>query len=169
MQKYEVYHTTEKKFGKIILETGTFKCSDKKIEWLGKGVYFWGNRYTATEFWPKARKIKKDKVIVLKANLEVDEVYTLNLDEEDQFNNFKDFCDNLKQELVKNKQYIPVNNKTELLCFYLNYYKNLYEIALIIRTFPGKRYSDILPVNRKQYCVSEKFKDVIIKDVEEVV
>lgn len=169
MQKYEVYHTTYKTFGKNILKTKSFKCSDGESEWLGKGVYFWDNLYTANDFWPKARKINKKDIMVLKANLEVDKVYILNLDEEDQHKNFEEFCDDLKGELIKRNVYIPVGNRKKLWCFYLNYYKRLYDVALITRTFTAGGHNKIFDVNRKQYCVSEKFKDSIIKNVEEVV
>ncbi|CAG7592885.1 hypothetical protein [Peptoniphilus gorbachii] len=168
MQTYNVYHATTKEKGSGILKSGEFICSKGKYEWLGHGVYFWKNKYTATDFWPKARKIDVEEACILKADLIVNSSLVLDLDEEDQYVNFITFCKDLKSELIAKNKYIPLKNEKEKWCFYSNYFKKRYEIALFIRTFPGYGQSDVYSVNRKQFCVTEDFKS-IIKNIKEVV
>lgn len=167
MVKYKGYHTTHRISGLNILKTKKFKCSDKNKEWLGKGVYFWHNEYTASNFWPKARKIENS--MVLEADLFVNEEQVLDLDEEDQLTNFVDFCEALKKELVRSEKYIPLNNEKEKWCFYSNYFKERYRIALIRRTFTASSQVNIYPINRLQYCVSNEYKDEVIQNIKEVV
>ncbi len=76
----EGYHSTSEECGEIILSQGKFIDSDE-TNWLGKGIYFWGdcdifNGLSESIWW--AQKFKRlSKYIIIKVEIESDKFLNL--------------------------------------------------------------------------------------------
>lgn len=166
------YHGTVKPYANSIIENQHFNESIKPNEWLGHGVYFWDNSETAI-WWAKIQEQrKKEKSVVLAANLSYKEFELLNLDkvnEAKKLNEFyKQFIMQLESEGKLGIDFSSREDKRR--CFTIELYKKFHpEIKIIAYTFDvvpktGEATRLLFIGKQKQYCVVDH---AIISDIRE--
>ena len=174
----EVYHGTLDSKANIILKSRRFIESNKTIEWLGKGVYFFHLKKDA-DFWAKQETKNKlsqcSKAAVLSAVLKTESEKFLDLDNPDVATRVDGELivieDELKQHRVGNIKFKGKHRDHFLLCYYINVYCELNpDITLVAFSFPKEGENKCnwfgLPIKRRQYCV--KNQDIIIELKKEV-
>lgn len=96
MGKYCVYHGTNKKAANNILETEYFYSSNKKDEWLGKGIYFY-ELFEKAEWWAKQNN-KKDIPVIIECNFKVDKKDVVNFDIVEEKLKFLKFVEKIQEQ-----------------------------------------------------------------------
>lgn len=161
------YHGTLSDRALHITQNG-FHASEKEIEWLGHGVYFF-TEYHHAEAWARQEYHRQcqyhDRVsppVVLSVNILFERENLLDLDRKDTMNSFQ-------RELKKGYQLMfcsddlcgapQFNDEREERCFWCNYYARTHpDIKLIAFSFPRIRYRGFgFPVvhRQRQLCVMD--------------
>lgn len=167
------YHATKAEYSEIILNTKDFKSSVSTRDWLGTGIYFWDEIYNA-KWWAEIR-YKNEKSVIIKSTLECDNESFLDLDSTEEILAYKKFTSNISdyiKQLPEELQntYLNLNFKDikAVRCFYLNVFKQLFDIAIIRRTFEvegSHRADDGITLTRTQICVTDDYQNQVIKDI----
>lgn len=146
------YHGTSKVAALNILDTQSFKKSDKKNEWLGRGVYFF-ELLEKAQWWSRY----KSDPTVLEATIVVENEKFLNLDDTPQVNDFISFIIKLEES---DTQFVFSNDQTERRCQLLNIYMEYRDYHVVVKTFvsTNKLYKEKLDEigltrTEKQICV----------------
>ena len=168
------YHGTTEKKAENILRTGAFYKSNKDIEWLGSGVYFF--QYRAHAVWWAKNEVKKKKnagqsPAILSAKLTYTEQQQLDLDDPDVVRQLNEFVKKaLESSTNLNNFYVDLEaDKAKKWCFACELYKKHNEqIGIIMYTFPRPSYKGkgIYSENQKQICVND---ETIISDISLVI
>ncbi|UXV47990.1 hypothetical protein MUA24_02070 [Staphylococcus aureus] len=147
-QKIIGYHGTSEKAALNIIKTRQFKKSDKKNEWLGKGVYFY-ELLEKAQWWCQ----KKSNPTIIEANILVSSEKLLNLDNTPELDQLARF---IKEMNESDHQFVFSEDKTERRCQLLNIYMEYYGYHVIIGTFvsTNKKYKKEL--NEIGYTRTEK-------------
>ena len=167
------YHATKYENLEKILYSKVFKASSSPKDWLGNGIYFWDEMYNAK--WWAAIRYKNEKSVIIKSTLECDDDLLLDLDSTEEILAYKKFTSDISdyiKQLPEDLQntYLNLNFKDikAVRCFYLNVYKQLFDIAIIRRTFnvEGRyRADDGITLTRTQLCVTDIYQNQVIKDI----
>lgn len=119
--------------------------------WLGDGVYFWEKKRD-TEWWDG----NYEKNTVLSAKLKCNSDQFVNLDVEEEFEEFKQFCEQTKEAMEQSHYSFEFSDgKFQVSSFFYNVFKETYELLLLKYSFPQRN-------NRPQYCASD---NSIISDI----
>lgn len=156
------YHGTTRAQALRMVNERFFPNSDRKNEWLGKGIYFFAYKEHASWWISHSRYVGQETAIVV-ADLRYTKEQLLDLDDPAQLQ----ILDDIVREAVefsdrsKDSTGAEIKTKQQNWCFACNLIKQLCpEIGIIMYTFrdSGKRsyytYSR-LTGNQKQICVSE--------------
>lgn len=147
--------TLQSKAVKILADT--FIISSKNTEWLGQGIYFFSEIRDA-RIWAEreARKPhnKKELPCVIIVDIYCDAKHFLNLDIPQNRKKVEQ-----RIELIKNVKGAPnFKSSHQMRCYYLNLYKRLENVKVMVYTFPKVIDSDIgIPVllKQKQICLTD--------------
>ena len=156
MAKIIGYHGTSSNNIDVILKEG-FIISNKKNEWLGRGIYFFDNDWQA-KWWCNQKKYSKFGII------EVEIIYEriLDLDRLKDREIYQKSCFEYKKELEKKKIYFENEEeaKLKIQCLFLTMYKEKNNIDVIKKTFNLEKIRklpyDVLTKTHTQYCVSSE-------------
>lgn len=175
------YHGTSSKHLKNINHNGLNPDSVKRRQdhWLGQGVYFYEDMEQA-EWWANnqcAQRYNKGTYpIVYSAKVTADKSRILDLDDRQQLDRFMDFILQTFKDIEREyKGEKPEFDEASFRAVYFDYYKQLYDIAVVVCTFNKRiagyakarthkerrtveKFSGILGVmyHEKQICVSDK-------------
>lgn len=135
------YHGTCTKYRSDIDEYGLdpSKCKYRNDHWLGQGVYFFED-YSQALWWAKdiaSKSCNQDSfALIYKADIIVDKNQVLNLDNNNELDEFYTVMCKIIQGIESDgeKRY-PIFTPGEFRAVYLDYYKQEYNIAVIIYTF----------------------------------
>lgn len=187
MIKEVVYHGTSKFAADNILHHG-FKCSKKKYEWLGHGVYFFKHIETANHWannmtkYPTKKTNKYSNInntncnsSIIQCEISAPVHQYLNLSDPNDFNKFKSFVDTIISEMEDCDDELPdftYNGKHDYKierCFWLNLYSKQNGIKIVSFKFPDicKETVHGVPIllPNLQFCVFDKHS---IKNMREV-
>lgn len=149
--EFNVYHGTCSKYRDSIDFGGLdpSKVKFRKDHWLGQGVYFFENINQAI-WWAKDISTKPynygSSAIVYNAKIEVNQKEVLNLDNNNELDNFFSFVlENLNEIEESASNEYPIFTRETLRAVYFDYYKIKKNITVIMYTFPKDcvRYATI--------------------------
>lgn len=162
--KIKGLHTTTQRKADEILSSGKFFPSCKNNEWLGKGVYFW-SKYADALFWVNKSYKNENDMCIITVEIEDDSNKILDLDIEENMNKLVDFVNDYNREMIEKTNYKPqFNDEHETRCFYCELFKRLYNINIILYSFPIRGYNVAgFNLKRKQFCVSNTDTISIVK------
>ena len=152
--KETVYHGTTTARAQSISQGG-FIHSNKDIEWLGHGIYFFQYAVDA-KWWAELQSKQCPEVI--KADIEYTEKQLLNLDDSEQLEDLSDFYRKVlriaKDETDLQTKF-PTNDK-KVLCAACNTYRKFHpDIAVTKYTFSKARSGYLYHQNQLQVCITE--------------
>lgn len=144
------YHGTFDAAADNIIETKTFQSNFRDDHWLGQGIYFFREDFEQAKQWGKSavekqlRKghIKKGKIAVIRAILNVERKNFWNLDTREDLIRFNKHVLKELAELEKQKIELEISlgESEKLRCYFCDLIDD--DIYLIQRTFSGNSYLD---------------------------
>ncbi len=141
------YHGTDRSAAINITKTQNFKISNKKNEWLGKGVYFYELLEKAS-WW--ASNNKDSVVLKTPINVEHDKLVDLDLpSEEDKFGKFI-------REMEKSGTYIFDKDEVRRRCQLINIYMEYIDSHVTVATLPSTNPKYKNEFNQIGYIRTEK-------------
>ncbi len=154
------YHGTTKDKAKKIVEENNFIISNKKDEWLGKGIYFY-EKYSDAIKWESKDKHKSDAV--LHVIVEIDDNEYIDFDSDKGKELFARMMSIIKKQDID----IDMNSAQQNQCSTMNYiWKMVPNIQAVFASFPTE--PSIYPVMlqyrtlRREFCVRD---NSVIKDI----
>lgn len=104
LQNFVGYHGTSEERALKIIETN-FIINNKKVGWLGTGIYLFDNNKKMAEYWAKdKKKYKLPGVIKCEFALKKEEIFDSRLPESDENVYFFKVREMLKDEYLKRKK-----------------------------------------------------------------
>lgn len=149
------YHGTLQSKAKKIIK-GTFIISTKKTEWLGQGIYFFGDRRDA-KYWAEQEAKKPhnrgEQPYVLRVDIICSESEYMDLDIEDSL----DYFDKTLEEIHPKRSGPNFKSNEQARCYYCDLFKRVKGVKVLAYTFPRMTRSKwALPrvEPQRQICVA---------------
>lgn len=153
------YHGTSSKHVDSIKNNGLDPkhSHSREDHWLGQGVYFFDD-YDKALWWAGCVSKNNDYYeAVFKAQITASDEEVLNLDDKCQLDKFIDYTIELSNHIGNEcVGKMPVFNTDTARAVYFDYYKNQYNVSVIIGTFtkPYAGYTEFR--NRNKLCKQEE-------------
>ena len=149
------YHGTIKEKADKIIEENHYILSNKKDEWLGKGIYFFKDRFWANYWAGRVSKNWNGQPAILKSLISCKNEEYFDLDSIDNRKkieeSIKDFAGTESSIGAPNFE-----NEKEMRSFYCNFYAELNNILVYSCNFPRAGFDALgFPKAQVQYCVRD--------------
>ena len=161
--KLEGYHGTTKTKAETIIEQKMFIKSNKRTEWLGKGIYFFAKRkhacWWASNESKKARPFSASPALVIVTIKYTENAY-FDLDLSENMKKMREqiYCA-VKKVAKFGTGHPEFKNAEEMRCFYCNLFQDLNpHIKVYAYTFPRAYRNDLgfdFIDYQRQYCVTD--------------
>lgn len=157
-RKITCYHGTSKANADKIVKEHLFFQSDKENEWLGRGIYFFGEKEDA-HWWNSHSRFDGQEMEILEVELVCDESDILDLDDRATFLEVNNLVGEMLRSTPANGVNLENKSKHQRQCFFCNYVQTLVpQIKIRTYTFSTPFYKNNLTdfgfsKKQKQYCV----------------
>lgn len=136
-------------------------ASTKNNEWLGTGVYFWGNKEDANWWKNCIKDVDREDTEILEVELTCEDEHYRDLDQDAHFEEYTRICSELYS---RSKIDLSFSSKAQERNFCCNYYKRLLKLKLLSYRFPVRnQFNYGFEKKALQYCLSELAEDDTIK------
>lgn len=156
------YHGTCSKYLNNIRKNGLdpAKCKYRSDHWLGQGVYFFDD-YDKADWWATITSAQHSNCgrIIFQSNIVAPDEKVLNLDDRKQYDNFlTEVLKNIKEIEKCCSGKMPIFNDDSFRAVFFDYFKEQYEIEVIIATF----IKDFAGYNTRRYGVEKEMQKQIM-------